>query len=861
MAGAFDAGTATGRLVLDLQQWTASVEMAKKDTQSLAGVITSKKEEIEKFGKAFTAVGVAIVGALGLAVKSAVDYTLEIGRMSVKTGIATETLSGLKEAADKSGMSLDELGVGMKRFSSLAFDASTGSQAAVDTLKRLGVSATDASGKLKPMDQLLMETADKFKAMPNGVEKSALAVDLFGRSGTSMIAMLNRGSEGIKEFIAEQKEMGTSITNEGVAKAKAFSYSLMDLEHSFMGVKLAIANAIMPVVKALSDTFGFLIVKTRQLFEIFPPLGNTITIIAGSFGMLAAVVGPLLLMLPQMAKGWAMIVGIIPVLQARLAALGTSLGFVGIAIAAAVVVAQTLTWAIGKYSDACDRAIGDTMRTAGEISKGFKYAREVMKGTDKEAAAAMRSMIDRMREVGFNSEQIGQRIFDMNQKVIGSMKSLVPVTAEMAKAIKTVQEGLTDKLKELTLNEYDYRIYQAKKYYDDLRAEATKAGSDAKTFADIERAQTLEISKIKKEQAEAQAEAHKTMTEKKKKADADYLNGFYKETSAEGKTWNQLYYGMGSVAVDMMKHVASSFGVSFGKIVSQGTPAVEKVKKAFVGARETIMQVVQVLQQGFGQFFTGLQNQSNNYFTKEFKNLDTLFKKQKDALAKDYNAKIAALDAIDAAEALAARKKEIMMSNMTDKEKKAALLAIDTEQAKIAARTKIEADYAAAQAILEAQQAERKLALEIKQAKANKESGIAQALVNTAVAVTTALCSKPFIPMGPIAAAIALAAGLIQIRAIRSTPLPTMADGGVVDRATHAIVGEAGPEAIMPLKELSRMLGLKRGGSGGSKTVNFGNISAIDARGLDVLFSERLLPMIKRAMGNESLTVPVKAVR
>ncbi|MFA5380172.1 MAG: hypothetical protein WC455_30705, partial [Dehalococcoidia bacterium] len=106
MSGAFDAGTVTGRLVLDLQQWTASVETAKKDTQSLAGLVASKQADIEKLGKAFTIAGAAIVGSLGMAVKSALDFTLEAGKMATKTGIAVETISGLREAADDAEVSM-----------------------------------------------------------------------------------------------------------------------------------------------------------------------------------------------------------------------------------------------------------------------------------------------------------------------------------------------------------------------------------------------------------------------------------------------------------------------------------------------------------------------------------------------------------------------------------------------------------------------------------------------------------------------------------------------------------------------------------------------------------------------------------
>lgn len=38
--------------------------------------------------------------------------------------------------------------------------------------------------------------------------------------------------------------------------------------------------------------------------------------------------------------------------------------------------------------------------------------------------------------------------------------------------------------------------------------------------------------------------------------------------------------------------------------------------------------------------------------------------------------------------------------------------------------------------------------------------------------------------------------------------LPKLARGGFVDRPTRAIIGEAGPEVVTPLKDFERMMGI-----------------------------------------------------
>ena len=77
---------------------------------------------------------------------------------------------------------------------------------------------------------------------------------------------------------------------------------------------------------------------------------------------------------------------------------------------------------------------------------------------------------------------------------------------------------------------------------------------------------------------------------------------------------------------------------------------------------------------------------------------------------------------------------------------------------------------------------ERKRALQRKAAQAERDAALFQAIINTAVAVSSALSTQPFLPLGPIMAAIAAASGAAQIAAIAATPIPSFAEGGFVNQ-------------------------------------------------------------------------------
>ena len=105
---------------------------------------------------------------------------------------------------------------------------------------------------------------------------------------------------------------------------------------------------------------------------------------------------------------------------------------------------------------------------------------------------------------------------------------------------------------------------------------------------------------------------------------------------------------------------------------------------------------------------------------------------------------------------------------------------------------------------------EKEKALRMKQARRDKASALIGAIVNTAQAVTKALTLG--VPLGPIMASVVGGLGIAQISAIRSTPLPKLAEGGLAFGPTIAMVGDnpganVNPEVIAPLSDLKSMIG------------------------------------------------------
>jgi len=142
----------------------------------------------------------------------------EIDRMSKISGLASDTYQKLAFAAKMSDVEVESLGKGMKILAGHMDDVSKGKAEAVSLFESIGVSTKDASGKMKSFDGILGDLADRFKSMPDGVQKVALATDLFGRAGLNLIPMLNKGKEGLRGFYEEAEKLGIVLDEKLIKK-------------------------------------------------------------------------------------------------------------------------------------------------------------------------------------------------------------------------------------------------------------------------------------------------------------------------------------------------------------------------------------------------------------------------------------------------------------------------------------------------------------------------------------------------------------------------------------------------------------------------------------------------------------------
>lgn len=203
---------------------------------------------------AATAAAAAASAAVAFAVKGTLDAADELGKTAQKVGVGVESLSRLKYAAELSDISLEALGGGLKKLGvNLAGVAAGGAKPAAQALETLGISATDSNGQLKASDDVLREVAARFGTMRDGAQKTALAVALFGKSGSDLIPLLNAGAAGLSEMEAEAVRLGVAIDTKTAKAAEAFNDNLTRLKAVGGGLTTQLTAALAPALASISS--------------------------------------------------------------------------------------------------------------------------------------------------------------------------------------------------------------------------------------------------------------------------------------------------------------------------------------------------------------------------------------------------------------------------------------------------------------------------------------------------------------------------------------------------------------------------------------------------------------------------------
>lgn len=228
------------QMLMDLARWQQDITNSGRMLDT--GLQKMKSNISGALGGLLAGVSVAAFGGW---IKGAIDAGDATKEFSQKTGVAAKDVAGLQLAFRQGGVDGDALTSSMGKLSK---QMTEGNQA----FKTLGISTRNTDGSLRGVMDVLYDTADAFAGYEDGAAKSALAQEIFGKSGAALIPTLNEGSKGMREMADMANKLGLTISEETAEAADKFNDTLDLLGQSSQGMARQVAAELLPTLNGMA---------------------------------------------------------------------------------------------------------------------------------------------------------------------------------------------------------------------------------------------------------------------------------------------------------------------------------------------------------------------------------------------------------------------------------------------------------------------------------------------------------------------------------------------------------------------------------------------------------------------------------
>ena len=204
-------------------------------------------------------IALASAAAIGKFVKDSVaqfeDLAGSVKKLQRITGGTVEEVSKMRGAMQLAGVPVDNINQSVTIFAKRLGMAAGSAKDTAAMNKLFGQSIKDSEGNVKSMAALLPGLADRFKSMPDGAQKTALATQLFGRAGANMIPVLNKGSAGIAELTDKAAKMGLVLDDAAMKTFTESKKSTREFAAAIQGLKVSLGADLLPVIEAVKNVF------------------------------------------------------------------------------------------------------------------------------------------------------------------------------------------------------------------------------------------------------------------------------------------------------------------------------------------------------------------------------------------------------------------------------------------------------------------------------------------------------------------------------------------------------------------------------------------------------------------------------
>jgi len=861
------------------------------DTSALEKGLDNAQKKLESHRKTFTAIGASMTivgGALTAFFTKSIE---ESARSEAQTTKLKTALSNVAGAAKNGAEMLVQYASSLQASTGYSNDEIKSAMAMLATFQLNERQIAAITPRLLDM------AAATEKATGQQADLQSIAIAL-GKGFTGQAGSLARygvvlsdQSKKTGDFNAILHDLDLNFKGTAAAMGQTLPGQLRILKTSFADLMKVIGAQLVPILIPLVEKVGVIVKSVMAWFESHKKLASTLIPIIAGLGTLSTILGPMVMVLPQISGG------VMALAKAFIFLATNPIVLVIAGIGAATYVIYKLVAAMreaagteGVFNEA-NKVLMTEMMEAGQIvgmtaqefmnlEKKYSGNALAMKAAilaGKEGKNLQEQLIFVLKKHGEAVDEQGVAYDKASKDLEEFLKHLGDLSRQSETTtdkIKTARKSLTDEIQKLTLSEYAYEKFAAEATFKERQDQINKeipAGKERdallllarrayeaqvksiddkaltdkisflKQIADEEDAQTVErIRALKDFEAKK-----KTFTDSIKKLTMSEWSLVRENIKEEHEVRVKEIKDSEKLSSDQKATLLAQEDKYYAALIAKGKKTAKQIFQDWKN------EMVDKIARAISSLVGNIDNLFSQAFTNESIRIDNEEKMKTEAVNTEYETKKSALDSTTAnaqaaAEAEYAAKVEAIERNVKDEKKREKMLT-DLEMAKNAKLEALKKESDAAMSKLEQEKAdaEKKIAEDLESEKSRlrrkaaieeKAVALISAIVNTAAAVVKAL------PNIPLAIAVGIM-GAVQVALIAKQPIP-LAEGGIINKETLAYLHPG--EAVIPLKDLKPAFAM----AGGAVTIRqsnyfYGNIQ--NAGDVDKI-SQRLAERVKQAI-------------
>jgi hypothetical protein len=248
---AIDVTADIGPLVREAKRGEAALGGLRGATQRVSQGLRAFGDRSVAVGKSMSVITAGMAAAAGAAfalTKNVATSGDEIAKTARGAGVSGQFFQEMSYALGQvAGISQNELADGMTRVNRLLGEAANGSKTAIAAFDSIGISYEDIAAGAVTSEQAFEKLIQTLADTQDPALAAAISTQLLGRSGADLGPKLAGAGGAIANLRDRAHDLGVVMSDEALAASEKFSDQLDDVKRGFDGLKIAIANELLPV--------------------------------------------------------------------------------------------------------------------------------------------------------------------------------------------------------------------------------------------------------------------------------------------------------------------------------------------------------------------------------------------------------------------------------------------------------------------------------------------------------------------------------------------------------------------------------------------------------------------------------------